>query len=235
LLPNLLFWTTPVWWLIHGRRDTPAGDGLGLVIVAAIVTGGWALLTVGREGASTHYLIEPSIPAALWTSIVLCAPDAAPARGRGFAVAAWSTVPMVLFAFALLFRIQCVQTVVGLRARGDRLTLALPGEFDRRAALRDRIRERPPAFIYDEVLSLPWFSTGNTYPATQIEHVVFDALARRGLIESGGVAGLVHSHHFGCIVAEPGSTLARDAREAGYGPDATLPGPIGNSLEIYTR
>ena len=42
LLPNLLMWAVPAWWIVEGRRSVRVDDALALVICAAVVSGTWA-------------------------------------------------------------------------------------------------------------------------------------------------------------------------------------------------
>ena len=241
LLPNALVWAVPAWSLVtrgplqDPRRETVAEPFVLLGVVSACV-GLWTVLTIGKAGASEHYLIEPNVIGALWTSIVLSG-WSAQARGArdGFRIAFGATAIMLAFVLAVLTRADVVRNIIGLRARGDRLTLGVPGELQRRQNIASTMNTLPPPiFIDDETLAQPWFSTRGGYPATVIEHVVFDAAERRGLLGTG-LAGLYDTRYFGTVIVSPESVPRLQVRRAGYRLRATIPGPIGNPLEIYTR
>jgi len=240
LIPNLLIWAMIAWSAVEmyrQRRLGILGPGTALVVFAFAVSGLWCVLTIGREGASTHYFIEPSIPASALCALALSACDAGQLDPRrGFRIAAWTTVPMVVFVLAILFRADTVRDVVGLRARGDRLVLGLPGEFERRKEIADRMQPLPPpVYVPDEALSLPWFSNGNRYPGVVTEHVVFDAVRRHGLVADDGVPGLIRAQYFGSALLQESDLLTADVRAAGYRRVGAVPAPAGGVFEIYVR
>jgi hypothetical protein len=93
-----------------------------------------------------------------------------------------------------------------------------------------------PIFIDDdeETLSQPWFSNRDRYPAAVIEHVVFDAAEKKGLL-GRGLAGLFEDHYFGAAIISPQSGYVNDVTNAGYRLQGTIPAPTDGVLEIYTR
>lgn len=93
-----------------------------------------------------------------------------------------------------------------------------------------------PIFIDDdeETLSQPWFSNRNHYPAAVIEHVVFDAAEKKGLL-GRGLAGLFEDRYFGAAIISPQSVYVREVKNAGYTLQGTIPAPTDGVLDIYTR
>lgn len=74
---------------------------------------------------------------------------------------------------------------------------------------------KKPIFIDDEIYSLPWYSTGNQYPAILLDHVFYDDAVNRGVI-SGGVRQLIQKHWFAALYLPPGSPFYNEAIGAQY-------------------
>jgi hypothetical protein len=142
-----------------------------------------------------------------------------------------------VFVIAVLAHLDVLRATIGLRARGDRLTAGVPGELARRQQIADRMNALPPPIFFDddeETLSQPWFSNRSRYPAAVIEHVVFDAAEKKGLL-GRGLPGLFEQRYFGTVFVSPQSELAREVANAGYRREGTIAAPVVGVLEIYTR
>jgi hypothetical protein len=242
LLTNLLMWAVPVWSVATGagirRGDRTIAEPFALLAAVALCVGAWTLVSIGKLGASEHYLIEPNVIGALWTSVVLSRlrVDERAARA-GYRIALVSSAVMLVFVIAVLAHLDVLRATIGLRARGDRLTAGVPGELARRQQIADRMNALPPPIFFDddeETLSQPWFSNRSRYPAAVIEHVVFDAAEKKGLL-GPGLPGLFEQRYFGTVFVSPQSELAREVANAGYRREGTIAAPVVGVLEIYTR
>lgn len=242
LLTNLLMWAIPAWSVVHGAAirgdDGSVEEPFALLAAVALCVGAWTVVAIGKVGASEHYLIEPNVIGALWTALVLSRlrGDERGARS-GYRLAFVSAAVMLAFVIAIIAHLDILRATIGLRARGDRLTLGVPGELERRRQIGDRMSTLPtPIFIDDdeETLSQPWFSNRDHYPAAVIEHVVYDAAEKKGLL-GRGLAGLFDDRYFGAAIISPQSAYVRDLRNAGYTLHGTIPAPTDGVLDIYTR
>lgn len=239
LLPNLLIWVAPAMsaldLLRRWRRDRvpPAPEYVYLLTVIACVCG-FTLLVIGKIGASEHYLIEANVLGTLWTGVALSAWAADGAHGaRRLRIAAWTLVPMLIFVIAVLARADAVRNAIGLRARGDRLVLGVPGELERRQAIARRMGElTAPIYIDDQALAEPWFATRGQFPAPVT--VVEPAAYTRGL-SMLGLRALITSGYFRTLLLYETAPERDVAARAGYTRRDTIPAPAGGLLEIYTR
>jgi len=238
LLPNLMLWIVPAasaWDLLRcWRRDRvrPADEYVYLLAVSACVAA-FTLLIIGKIGASEHYLIEANVLAALWTGVAVSAWTRDPSGVGRLQLAVWTALPMLLFVVGLLTHADVVQTTIGLRARGDRLVLGVPGELERRQAIARRMGDLPaPIYIDDQALAEPWFSNRGEFPAavTVVEPSVY-AKGVTGL----GLQPLIASRYFQTLLLHEAAPERDIAVRAGYVARNTIPAPAGGRLEIYTR
>ena len=237
VLPNLLVWGIPIWSLVADSRGSRPG-ALDVIVLAAIFSGTWTLLTIGKAGSSNNYLIEPSAAFSVWCGIALSGYASRGGResARALKAAAWMAVPMILFPVGLLIRGEyALSHAIGLRARSETLTLGRRGELERRRALASRIAQlAAPVYIDDEPLSLPWHTNHNEYPALVIDHVLYDPAERKGLVV-GGLAGLVRERYFASLLLSKDSTLVPIAIASGYRRIEDIAAPVDGVLDIYLR
>ncbi len=239
LLPNLMIWAAPAAsiadllrrWLRD--RTRPRDEYVYLLALIGCVSG-FTLLIIGKIGASEHYLIEVNVLGALWTGLALSAWAAGGVESEGrLRLAVWTAIPMLLFVLAVLTRAGIVQSTIGLRARGDRLVLGVPGELERRQAIARRMQDLPaPIYIDDQALAEPWFSNRGAFPAPVV--VVEPSVYTRGLT-GVGVHALIAGGYFHTLLLHELSTERELAARMGYVLRDTIPAPAGGLLEIYSR
>lgn len=238
LLPNLLIWIVPARhaadlirrWRSDGTR--PPDAFVYLAFVSACVSA-LTLMIIGKLGASEHYLIEANVLGTLWAGVAVSEWTAQASGARRLRLAAWAAVPMLIFVLAVLTRADVVRDTIGLRARGDRLTLGIPGELARRQTIAERMAQLPaPVYIDDQALGEPWFATRGRFPAPVV--VVPTSAYTKGL-SGQGMESLISERYFPSLLLAPDSPFAAQAVKAGYGRRGVLPAPAGGVLDIYTR
>jgi hypothetical protein len=84
------------------------------------------------------------------------------------------------------------------------------------------------------MFSLPWVSTGDTYPAFVILWDVYDAARSKGLIKAG-VGELIGQRHFGSLLVGEGDGLFKDALQAGYRRPSPPSCPGWQNLRLLSR
>lgn len=236
LLPNLLVWVVPasgaLAYLRRWRRDglKPPAAYLYLLVVIVCVSA-FTLLIIGKVGADEHYLIEATMMGTLWAGCAL-------SSGAGLRLASWSAVPMLLFVVSVLTRFDLGRVTIGLRARGDRLVLGIPGELERRQAIAAKMATLPaPLYIDDQTLAQPWFANRGRFPSPVviIEPFYFTGGGRDRGVTGEGMTALIADGYFRTLLLHEISGYRSQAVDAGYRRVDTIAGPAGGQLEIYTR
>ncbi|HEY1380661.1 MAG TPA: hypothetical protein VGF55_27920, partial [Gemmataceae bacterium] len=190
------------------------------------------LVFLGHVGASrNHYYESMVLAAAAGTAGLLRALSVArPSQHRlaALAAAAGCVFPVAMLAIPHL----------SAGFLHWNLTFGDHDSFVARTRLADAIRRLPsPVYVVgDEVLSQPWISTGGQYPAFVTDPVVYEEAEARGLLQGGGIRGLVRRRRFGAVVARQGDPILDVAKDAGYRPGAlpqdaaTAPNMIGRPV-----
>jgi len=202
---------------IGSRSESAFHLDLTYPVVATVVAFCCVSVLLSKEGSALNHALELQVSASLVACGVLAGAWTA-ARRRLWWAAALALVPMLAFDAALLAGAERgrMATWLQLKVWGDTLHLASAGEIEDRRNLAARFASLPtPVYCEDEVLSLPWHSTGNTYPAVIIDHIFYDAAVRQGLI-SGGVDRLFRDRYFGAAVLRDESPFIPIAVRAGY-------------------
>lgn len=114
-----------------------------------------------------------------------------------------------------------------------RTRLASPAEIDERRALVEYVRNaRKPVLVADDILSLPWNSTANGYPALVLDIVYFKLATDKGYVKDGGIASLIRDKKFATLLLRD-SELERVATESDYVVVARFTSSRGGYLIAY--
>jgi len=153
-----------------------------LLRIATVVSFLGGAIAMGKAGAGDNYLFEAFFAG---SALLLIEVFEKPAR-------------RVVVLFLLLASIQPVaQLGANLLRRPDfgNIEIATSDGFSQAERAQRRLNSLPkPLFTTDEVFSLPWNSSGNSYPAFVIDPV-FQAAAA-GLYEQGGPRAMIAGHAF---------------------------------------
>jgi hypothetical protein len=214
------------------------GLDLTYPLVTTVVAFVCTSILLSKEGSALNHALELHVVASVLACGVLAG---AWAHGRQalWLAAAVAVVPMIVFDGALLTGTERGRLATWLQGKvwGDTLHLASAATLEDRERLAERFASLPkPVYCEDEVFSLPWHATNNTYPAVMIDHVFYDAAVRRGLI-TGGVDRLFRDRYFAAAVLADESPFIPVAIRAGYklGGSIVPPGSPGNALRILVR
>lgn len=228
LMPNLPVWVAAgiaLWPAIARRNgDSPIGRDLARLFAWALGSGAIAgVFLMARSGSTNNHIFDLWVISALLASVTFFSLTASPqvAIAKRTTVEAAAAVLMALpfaYSIGLLTASDSITRIVGLGVRREPVLLGSAQEYAMRAALRDRMRTLPsPVYVDDDLLAQPWNATGDRYPAIVIDHIFYDSAHGHGLIEDGGVVGLIERRYFGTVVAfVPPFYLLRAARDAGY-------------------
>jgi hypothetical protein len=227
LLLTPLVWVYPLLLALGRGRAAPtarvpAGDGtranVSCLAVPAVVSALWCVFAVFREGSAKNTLLEGFLNMGALAAVLLLNRIRQPGRR-----AAWLEtvgVPAVLVGMALYPLAQCV-----FLDRIGNLTVDTPEGYARRAAFVEQLRGLPkPIFVEDSMLSLPWFTADNQYPAYCID-VFFMTDARvKGWYVDGGFDALARERACPTLLLKHGLISRRAAEAAGY---RRVPFPAG--------
>lgn len=152
-------------------RALPEADRL--VLGAALLATSLGTLALGREGSNKNHLFEGYVLAALASWSALVREKGAlvrPAVERGLALLLLPTVGMPF-----------VQ-LLGVSGTG-RVVQCTPSQRAELSELATAVAALPkPLYAEDEVLSLPWNSTDNRYPALVVDSTWYGIAEREGLV-----------------------------------------------------
>jgi hypothetical protein len=208
LIPNALIWI-PAAILVFQRIRSKIKDGKPLIkndphsllLIVFVIGVLGATATMPRAGASKNYYFEPYMTAA-----VLAA---------AFLVNSIRNMKLNLALISLTLIFPVIQLVF-FNQLGT-LTLASEQGLHQKERLKNYFDTLPkPIFSADEILSLPWYSTGNHYPT-----FIFDA-SYHGLMIDRRAAGyhalveLFNKHKFGSVVLRANDWGYETAVKAGY-------------------
>jgi len=75
---------------------------------------------------------------------------------------------------------------------------------------------RTPLFIRDPLFAQPWYANAGNFPGILIDEVFYNPARSRGLLEGGGLEGLVKRHHFNTLLLTADDELVECAQQSGY-------------------
>jgi hypothetical protein len=202
--PNLFFWGLAVVGLLAKAewQKTP----LDAVFAVSFAVG---MILLCKEGSYRNNILEAfclsAILALAGLAAVLRHASAARAKAGRVAIAA-------LLASMFVVPVATLAAPHRFHALG-----APPEQTAARRALADFVRTLPrPVFVADEVLAQPWISNASHYPAFLIDPVFWVPAEQRGIIEEGGIRGLIGKRYFGALLVAKNSALHEAALAAGY-------------------
>jgi len=181
------------------KRDFDAKSLLRVSAVVGLIGGAAAM---AKGGAADNYLFEAFASA---TTLLLIELFENPTRRVA----------------ALLVALGCIQPAVQIgsqllhKRQFGVLEIATLGEFDAAISLQHRIQALPkPLLTSDEIFSLPWNSSDNSYPAYVIDPVFEFAAGKRYV--DGGPVTLVENQHVPSLMLRPDDLDLRRALVGKY-------------------
>jgi hypothetical protein len=220
LIVGAWFWGMPMAVLIFGqsRRAWPSRDGDApavsdsavLVGCAAAVSFVFAVLGMSKDGADRNYVFEALIPAAsLAGSALINLMQPRSEERQPMLAIACNVLLLALLALP-------IAQLLGVRGAGQ-IRLLDAREEQRAIALKNLATSAPkPLYARPPMLSLPWVSTNDTYPAFVLDEGFRDLPSVLARAERPLLRGRVESRFFASLLMAPDDPLYRIARDAGY-------------------
>jgi len=192
-------------------RMRPGGDLSALAVLACIVIvgGGPAFLALCKRGSSLNHMFEIFVMASSLSYVLfvrlgsLCKEPAA--RRLGY-LAGGLLLSMCIYPFA-----QLTMHRIGPMQRATRNDIAEKRQFARFLMSLPR-----PLLVTDEIWNLPWFAGNNNDPLVKLDPIWYPDALNKGLIQEGGLDGLIRRHRYASIYLEKNSTLYQAAIESMY-------------------
>lgn len=114
------------------------------------------------------------------------------------------------------------------------LQLATDSELSDAVSLESKLASAPKPVLAPEIWSLPWFSTGGTFPAYVIDAAFIVAAEHAHLLAAGGLRGMIRRREFGSLLLTRDDRYFDEASKAGYIEAASFPG-WGDTMFLYAR
>ncbi|HEV3271019.1 MAG TPA: hypothetical protein VGZ93_02455 [Candidatus Methylacidiphilales bacterium] len=196
-------------------RMRPGGDLSAIAVLACIVIAGGpaAALTLCRKGGSLNYMFEVFVMASSLSYILflrLGSRCEAPAARRLGYLAGGLLLSMCVFPLA-----QIALQRIGPMERASRQDFIEKREF-----ASFLISLPKPLLISDEIWNLPWFAGDNHGPLVKLDPIWYPDALDKGLIQDGGIDGLIRRHWYASIYVQKNSDLYQTALDSGYRPAA---------------
>lgn len=214
-LPNLLCYLLPLVWLAAGGwrmlKSFDAPPVITLLFVVAACATLLGVVTIGKEGASRNYLFESLI-----VMTVLCAVVFTSLLNDLARVSLWPALVLTA-STALLPALTLMFPRVNAHGLHWNLVFVDREAYETRKRLAaDVAGLDKPAFVRDDILSLPWHSTNGRYPALIIDSLWHARAARNGRLGAGGLGQLLRDHTYKTLLLERGDPLVDSAVASGY-------------------
>jgi hypothetical protein len=236
-LPSIFFWAFWIYVFVatpsvfnRGTRghDNEGEPGLVVLCFAACVSLGIGLIYAMRAGCGRNQLLEPFIASATLSSCMLAKsikPLTDPSARRTVAVSAMMILSMAAFPAAQLLFFNRIGV----------LTLASHNEYVQKKSFAQCLQSAPkPLLTKEETFSLPWLSTGDTYPAYVVVWDIYDTARSEGRAK-GGIDGLIMRQRFGSLLLDEQDSLFKEALQGGYR-YSSIPSCSGwQSLKLLSR
>lgn len=227
LRPNIFFWPIGilgllVFKILPSQSKTPISASSphaylgGLIrhqmLIVFTLIAGTVLATVAYmfPGSSRNHLFQAHAIAGVLSSLVIAAvcTSSSSTIMRSMRVV---IIVALIFAGALPVLQLLFPNHYGLQYR------FAPDVFEARRQFADFLRKsEKPIYVDDDIFSLPWFATDNRYPAFPLDSLYYDKAVHKGLIEEGGMAGLIAKRCFAIILLPKADEWVKVAINAGY-------------------
>jgi hypothetical protein len=220
----------------RGPHRPPDGSpGLGLLITACCVTLPWNLLTTFREGGTDNGMLEAHLCFSLLSVVVLL---------RYVCANGLSPIVTCLVGYLLLAMTYLPAETLFWHT-GD-LRVATVAQWDERRAAANYVRRLPqPVLVGDrhtlnEMLTLPWYTTGNRYGAFVPDGFWQGIAIREGELRWDFAEELVRKRSFRSLFVArsgPWQRLIGPALQSGYAapPRAAARVPRGYATLVLPR
>jgi len=234
VLPNLVYFAVPLLILFHGKlrralcaSDDPQGSAMRLMLFVCVVDIGLGIVAVGREGAGRNQFFEAMFSCAVLASAVIVSAFLRPGLHVESPRLIRVAIVIALLALIPLPLATLLRPTVDSGALHWHLTWMNPSSYLQRKILVSDLKKYPlPLLTRDEVLSLPWNSSADAYPAPTTDGYWYELALRRGKL-SGSWATEIAAHHFGTLVLSPDDSLVPAALAAGYQIKARYDSTVG--------
>jgi hypothetical protein len=215
---NAYLWIVPfVTWFLSRFQKALAADSDRLepmLRVIAVVTLGWCLLTLSRDGGERNSLLEAYLAmsvlsySALWHASPLLAGVHRRAIGAG---------AIMLTSVAIAAAFPVAQLVLPNYTLGD-VTLGSDAVPEEARLIAAWMATQPkPMFVEYSMLAEPWYATNDQYPSVVLDAYLYLGVKAAGRLPAGtDLAGLIASRRFPVLLVTRALGLDTAAMKAGY-------------------
>jgi hypothetical protein len=233
ILPSMFFWGFWIFALavaprVFSQRLYKDEPELVLLAFVVCVSVGVELIYLARDGCSRNSLLEGFIASATLSSCVLFKSTTS-ITGSARSRTVWVATALFL-SMAVLPAAQLVAS-----NRFGSIRLASAQQYTEKKRFAACLETAPkPLFTSDELFSLPWHSTGDTYPAIVLVWDVYASALSKGRI-GGGVGELVAKRQLGSLLLEENDPLFSQALQTGYRRASTPSCSAWRTLRLLVR
>jgi hypothetical protein len=192
-------------------RFGPGHDsaGIGALLFILVFGGGLSFVALSKTGSSLNQMFEVFVAASVLSFVMAfrLMEELQPAQARTIGVG----TGLLLLSMCLYPAAQISMNRMGPIVRA---TAADQRQYETLTNFLSAVKK--PLFIRDDIYSLPWYSTGNRYPAITMDAVFYYDAKRRGFFKGNGIEDLVRSHWFAALFIQPTDEFYDIALAAGY-------------------
>ncbi len=194
LLANAYWLAAPFAWLLAARARR-LDSAVRLLLTVFVFTLLVAMAGMGTSGGADNYMFEAFAAGSTLLQIAV------------FAAPAW-VVTALLVAGCLQPALQLAMIPRGPDLFGT-IRLANASQFANARAVTEQLEHlKRPIFTPDQTFSLPWFSSGDRWPALVIDHLFQEASAPH--LQNGGIAAMLQRGEIPTVILDPGSIYRKD-------------------------
>ena len=237
VLPNVAIFIIPAVVLVDERLRrrlyVPPESELNVPVVqlmflVAAITLIMGIMSIGRTGTSRNQLFEAMFAFAVLCTV--CCIECFLRPDRWASTSMTRTRVITVFAFLVMLILPAFTLAKPRLDAGPlhwHLTWINSSSYTERVRLANEVRRLPrPLLIKDEVLSLPWNSSGDAYPAEASDWPTYELAKKAGRL-SANLESEIAARHFAAIVLTPDDPLLAVTRLSGYSVQSTYDETFG--------
>jgi hypothetical protein len=237
IISNIWIWLYPIIFILLGRgrgiflafplKRLSDNDGLrelGPIVTASVVGLAWGILTLLREGGEDNGLLEVHVSLGVLAIVLLIRET-----NNGHCSAAMRYIAPILILSSMTYPLG--QLILRLEPM---LVATCKQYYEKKIFANYLYTIDKPIFISDDMLSQPWISSSDRYPAVVLDVSWYDIADRRHLLHGEGIASLIRKKFFASLVLDRRFTkLSSIARQAGYSATPTPKGVVPCNYIVY--
>ena len=188
-----------------------------LIVLALLASIALAVTAFAFPGSSRNHLFQAHVMVGVLLSLVIAVGCSASRESIMRGALAASIVSLILIGVLPALQLLHLNRY-GLQFRYS------DDVFDARRQFVGYLKtSEKPIYVDNDIFSLPWFVTGNRYPAFPLDDLYYDKASQKGLIEDGGVQGLIAHHCFAIVLLPAGDPWVPVAIDADYRQESLEP------------